>query len=183
MGISNTPCLSLSHVQLFATPWTAVHLALLSMEFSRILEWVAFSSPGVLPNSASYTAGKLYHLNYQGSHKGWPVALAENQTLLNCLEGIHDQHYTTNVTLYINLKYFYPSFSTILDHIWMCLPHDIRVDVGYILLFCVSLILSISSTHFYTCFARRIICLTDNVVIFLRAGAMPILCIMFIFTH
>ena len=142
-----------------------------------------FSSPGVLPNSASYTAGKLYHLNYQGSHKGWPVALVENQTLLNCLEGIHDHHYTTNVTLYINLKYFYPSFSTILDHIWMCLPHDIRVDVGYILLFCVSLILSISSTHFYTCFARRIICLTDNVVIFLRAGAMPILCIMFIFTH
>ena len=38
---------SLSHVQLFATPWT-----MKSMEFSRprILEWVAVPSPGDLPN-------------------------------------------------------------------------------------------------------------------------------------
>ena len=30
---------SLSHVQLFATPWTAAHQALLSMEFSRQEYW------------------------------------------------------------------------------------------------------------------------------------------------
>ena len=36
---------SLSHVQLFVTPCT-----IQSMEFSRILEWVAFPSPGNLPN-------------------------------------------------------------------------------------------------------------------------------------
>ena len=36
---------SLSHVRLFATPLTKQ-----SVEFFRILEWVAFPSPGGLPN-------------------------------------------------------------------------------------------------------------------------------------
>ena len=64
---------SLSHVQLFATPWTAAYQAPPSMGFSRqeywsgvplpspsyssspplIMEWVAFSSPGDLPNSGT----------------------------------------------------------------------------------------------------------------------------------
>ena len=35
---------SLSHVQLFVTPWTVAHQALLSMGFqARVLEWVAIS--------------------------------------------------------------------------------------------------------------------------------------------
>ena len=35
----------LSHVRLFATPWTVAYQALLSLEFSRqeLLEWVAIS--------------------------------------------------------------------------------------------------------------------------------------------
>ena len=37
---------SLSHVQLFATPWPIVHGILQA----KILEWVAFPSPGDLPN-------------------------------------------------------------------------------------------------------------------------------------
>ena len=43
---------SLSHVRLFATPWTVVRQALLSMEFSRQEYWsgLPFSSPGDLPN-------------------------------------------------------------------------------------------------------------------------------------
>ena len=36
---------SLSHVQLFATPWTAAHQAPLSMEFSRQEYWNGFPSP------------------------------------------------------------------------------------------------------------------------------------------
>ena len=38
----------LSHVQLFATPWTAVHQAPLSVEFSRQEYWsgLPFPSPG-----------------------------------------------------------------------------------------------------------------------------------------
>ena len=42
----------LSHVRLFANPWTIVHLAPLSMEFSRQEYWsgLPFSSPGNLPN-------------------------------------------------------------------------------------------------------------------------------------
>ena len=43
---------SLSHVQLFATPWTIAHQALLSMGFSRQEYWsgLPFPSPGDLPN-------------------------------------------------------------------------------------------------------------------------------------
>ena len=43
---------SLSHVQLFATPWTVAHQAPLSMRFSRQEYWsrLPFPSPGDLPN-------------------------------------------------------------------------------------------------------------------------------------
>ena len=43
---------SLSHVRLFATPWTVVHQAPPSMEFSREEYWsgLPFPSPGDLPN-------------------------------------------------------------------------------------------------------------------------------------
>ena len=42
----------LSHVQLFATPWTVAHQAPLSMGFSRQGYWsgLPFPSPGDLPN-------------------------------------------------------------------------------------------------------------------------------------
>ena len=42
----------LSHVQLFATPWTIAHQAPLSMEFSRQEYWsgLPFPSPGDLPD-------------------------------------------------------------------------------------------------------------------------------------
>ena len=44
--------LSLSHVQLFVTPWTVAHQALLSVEFSRQEYWsgLPFPSPGDLLN-------------------------------------------------------------------------------------------------------------------------------------
>ena len=43
---------SLSHVQLFATPWTVAHQAPLLMRFSRQEYWngLSFPSPGDLPN-------------------------------------------------------------------------------------------------------------------------------------
>ena len=42
----------LSHVRLFATPWTVTHQASLSMDFSRVEYWSgsAFPSPGNLPD-------------------------------------------------------------------------------------------------------------------------------------
>ena len=45
-------CMLVSHVQLFATPWTVAHQAPLSMEFSRQEYWsgLPFLSPGDLPN-------------------------------------------------------------------------------------------------------------------------------------
>ena len=57
----------LSHVQLFATPWTVARQAPLSIGIlqARILEWVALLPPGDLPNPGtepmSYTlqAGSL----------------------------------------------------------------------------------------------------------------------------
>ena len=43
---------SLSHVRLFATPWTVAHQAPLSMGFSRQEYWsgLPFPSPGDLPS-------------------------------------------------------------------------------------------------------------------------------------
>ena len=43
---------SLSHVQLFGTPWTVTHQAPLSMEFFRQEYWseLSFPTPGDLPN-------------------------------------------------------------------------------------------------------------------------------------
>ena len=43
---------SLSHLRLFATPWTVTHQAPLSMEFSRqeYCNGLPFPSPGDLPN-------------------------------------------------------------------------------------------------------------------------------------
>ena len=48
----NSAVKSLSHVQLFATPWTAASQAPPSMGFSRQEYWSAlpFPSPGNLPN-------------------------------------------------------------------------------------------------------------------------------------
>ena len=43
---------SLSHLQIFATPWTVAHQAPLSMGYSRQKYWsgLPFPSPGDLPN-------------------------------------------------------------------------------------------------------------------------------------
>ena len=46
---------SLSHVRLFATPWTVAHQAPLSMGFTRQEYWsgLPFPSPGDLPNQGT----------------------------------------------------------------------------------------------------------------------------------
>ena len=56
-------CAVLSHVQLFATPWTVAHQAPLSMGIlqARILEWV------VMPSSRKYMLSR-----YKFSHK-WKI--------------------------------------------------------------------------------------------------------------
>ena len=50
----------LSHVQLFATPWTVAHQSPLSMEFSRqeYSSRLPFPTPGNLPNST--LAGEFF---------------------------------------------------------------------------------------------------------------------------
>ena len=40
----------LSHLRLFATPWTVAHQVPLSMGFSRREYWVELPPPGYLPN-------------------------------------------------------------------------------------------------------------------------------------
>ena len=66
---------SLSHVQLFATPWTSALQAPLSMGIlqARILEWLALpSSRGIFPTQGSspglpHCRRILYHLRHQGN--------------------------------------------------------------------------------------------------------------------
>ena len=64
---------SLSHVQLFETPWTAAHHAPLSMGLlqERILEWVAMPSSRVSSQPRDYSdlshhSQILYCLSHQG---------------------------------------------------------------------------------------------------------------------
>ena len=66
---------SLSHVQLFATPWTVAHQAPPSMGFSRQEYWsgLPFPSPGNLLDTGVVNLGLLhcwwilYHLSHQGN--------------------------------------------------------------------------------------------------------------------
>ena len=61
--------LSLSHVFLFATPWTVAHQAPLSMGFSRQEHWRGLPSPppgdlphpGIEPTSPALASGFFYH--------------------------------------------------------------------------------------------------------------------------
>ena len=65
---------SLSHVQLFASPWTVAYQAPLFVEFSRQEYWsgLPFSSPGDLPTQGwnpglLHCRQTLYRLSHQGS--------------------------------------------------------------------------------------------------------------------
>ena len=64
----------LSHIRLFATPWTVAYQAPLSMGFSRQQYWsgLPFPSPGDLPNQGSnrgllHGRQTLYRLSHQES--------------------------------------------------------------------------------------------------------------------
>ena len=66
----------LSHVRLFATPWTIAYQAPLSMGFSRQEYWsgLPFPSPGDLPDlgiepGLLHCRQMLYCLSHQGSPK------------------------------------------------------------------------------------------------------------------
>ena len=67
---------SLSHVRLFAIPWTVAYNAPPSMGFSRQEYWsgLPFPSPGDLPNQGlnlglPHCRQMLYHLSHQGSQR------------------------------------------------------------------------------------------------------------------
>ena len=72
---------SLSHVQLFETPWTVAHQASPSMGFSRQEYWsgLLFPSLGIFPTQGSnlglpHCGQTLYHLSHQGSPLSKPVS-------------------------------------------------------------------------------------------------------------
>ena len=83
---------NVSHIQLFATPWTVACQAPLSMEFSRQLYWsgLPFTSPGVLPQpgieprSPAWQADFFFFLPSEppGSY---PAAAAAAKSLQSCL--------------------------------------------------------------------------------------------------
>ena len=62
----------LSHVRLFATPWTVAHWAPLSLGFSRQEYWsgLHFPSPGVLPNSKIEPRSPALQADSLLSHRG-----------------------------------------------------------------------------------------------------------------
>ena len=72
--------LSLSCVQLFATPWAAALQALLSLEFSRQEYWSGylFTSPGDLPNP-EIKPGSLQADFWPSEPPGKPISLSNFQ--------------------------------------------------------------------------------------------------------
>ena len=71
----------LSHVRLFATPWTVAHQAPLSMGFSRQKYWsgVPFPSPGILPDPGITPGSPALQVDSSPSEPpGKPI------TLYNC---------------------------------------------------------------------------------------------------
>ena len=64
----------LSHVQLFATPWTVAHQAPLSMGFYRHEYWsgLPFPSPGDLPKPGMEPGSPALQALYPLSHQGSP---------------------------------------------------------------------------------------------------------------
>ena len=79
---------SLSHVQLFATPWTVAYQAPLSMGFSRQEYWsgLPFPSPGDLPNPGiepEFPAFQADALTSEppGKHKGEAISVGVCLTL------------------------------------------------------------------------------------------------------
>ena len=86
-------CYSLSHVPLSVTPWTTVHQAPLSMEFSRqeYCRGLPFPSPGDLPNPGTelgYPAFQAYSL--PSAPPGKPTKSNNSPTLWN-----RDYHHTS----------------------------------------------------------------------------------------
>ena len=63
-------CLLLSHVRLFATPWTVAHEASLSMGFSRQKYWsgLPFPPPGDLPDPGVETVSPTLQQTLPLSH-------------------------------------------------------------------------------------------------------------------
>jgi len=86
---------SVSHVQLFATPWTVAHQAPLSMKFFRQKYWSGFPfpslrdlpDPGIKPASlaSSALAGSL-PVRHLGSpeQSGYRVSFAQDDTVGSC---------------------------------------------------------------------------------------------------
>ena len=112
---------SLSHVRLFATPWTVAHQAPLSTGFPRQEYWsgLPFLFPGDLPNPGiepeSLTAPVLAGtLSLTLSHLGSPIIL------LNNIIYTHTIHLHTHIYI-----------------IWVCL---ILFICGNLLLFCMQIL-------------------------------------------
>ena len=106
-------CYSLSHVLLFATPWTVSHQAPLSMKFSRKEYWseLPFPSPGDLPDPGI---------------KLWSPAL-QADSLLSVFRGgaergrvkIYICVYIFNLWEWVKIKYIYVhTLKHICNYIW-----------------------------------------------------------------
>ena len=77
-------CQSLSHIQLFATPWTVVNQAPLSMEFPRQEYWsgLPFPPPGDLLDPGIESASpELAAASLPLSHLGSPLSISEMSRL------------------------------------------------------------------------------------------------------
>ena len=86
-------CYSLSHVQIFATPWTIAHQAPLSMEFSRrTLEWEPFPSPGDLPDPGTEPRSPALRADSLLSESPGKLIKKWNNSIFSNMDGYRDDH-------------------------------------------------------------------------------------------
>ena len=91
-------CWSLSHAQLFATPWTLAHWAPLSMGFSRQEYWngLLVPSPGALPHPGVEPPSPMFQADY---HLSQEESLGSLSNLISLVKSF------LTITLYPHLLY------------------------------------------------------------------------------
>ena len=98
----------LSHVRLFATPWTVAYQSPQSMEFSRQEYGVGyhFLLQGIFPTQESnpgflHCGQMLYRLSHQGSPQSWGTYIQKEESLWNHLAS--SPHLWNKMIRYCNL--------------------------------------------------------------------------------
>ena len=114
-----------SHVWLFATPWTVAYQTSPSMEFSRqrVLEWVAISFSRGSSGPRNWTQGVLHHrrILYQLSYKGYALYSMTKYLIALSLFGLTLFFSSSKVSFYVSYTFLVRSIIHVKSMRQLCL--------------------------------------------------------------